>query len=86
MNPPYSQSDEGLHELSFVNQMLNLLTKGGTGVAIVPVACVTAPHPMKEELLKHHTLKAVMSMPNELFYPVGVVTLAFHPSPKIYSN
>lgn len=74
MNPPYSQSDEGLHELSFVNQMLNLLIKGGVGVAIVPVACVTAPHPMKEELLKHHTLKAVMSMPNELFYPVGVVT------------
>lgn len=29
---------------------------------------------MREEPLKHHTLEAVMSMPDELFYPVGVIT------------
>lgn len=74
INPPYSQSDEDLHELMFVKQMLNLLTKGGTGIAIVPISCATSPHPLKEELLKHHTLEAVMSMPTELFYPVGTVT------------
>jgi type I restriction enzyme M protein len=74
INPPYSQSDEDLHELVFVRDMLNCLVKGGTGIAIVPITCATSPHPIREEILKHHTLEAVMSMPGELFYPVGTVT------------
>jgi 16S rRNA G966 N2-methylase RsmD len=74
INPPYSQSDEDLHELMFVKQMLDLLEKGGIGIAIIPMSCAISPHPLKEELLKHHTLDAVMSMPDELFYPVGTVT------------
>jgi N-6 DNA Methylase len=73
LNPPYSQSDEDLHELVFVKQMLDFLVKNGTGVAIVPMSCAIAPHPRREELLKNHTLDAVMSMPTELFYPVGTV-------------
>jgi type I restriction enzyme M protein len=74
LNPPYSQSDEDLHELVFVKHMLDCLVKGGTGIAIIPVSCAISPHPKREELLKHHTLDAVMSMPTDLFYPVGVVT------------
>jgi len=74
LNPPYSQGDEGLQELEFVKHMLNCLKKGGTGVAIVPMSCAIVPHSLREELLKHHTLEAVMSMPDDLFYPVGVVT------------
>ena len=76
LNPPYAQSksDAELHELYFVKHMLDALTVGGTGIAIIPVSCVISPHKAKEELLKHHTLKAVMSMPSELFYPVGTVT------------
>jgi type I restriction-modification system DNA methylase subunit len=31
-------------------------------------------NPMRERLLKNHRLEAVMSMPDDLFYPVGVVT------------
>lgn len=73
LNPPYSQGDEDLHELVFVNHMLNCLKEGGTGIAIVPISCAISPHPMREELLNHHTLDAVMSMPTELFYPVGTV-------------
>ena len=73
INPPYSQTDEALHELVFIRDMLNCLTKGGVGIAIVPVSKATAPHPIKEELLKHHTLDAVMSMPDLLFYPVGTI-------------
>lgn len=74
LNPPFSQGDEDLHELVFIKQMLDCLKKGGTGVAIVPMSCAITPHPMREEILKHHTLDAVMSMPDDLFYPVGVVT------------
>lgn len=74
LNPPFSQGDEDLHELVFIKQMLNCLNKGGTGIAIVPMSCAITPHPLREEILKHHTLDAVMSMPDDLFYPVGVVT------------
>ncbi|MCI5157402.1 MAG: SAM-dependent DNA methyltransferase [Candidatus Electrothrix sp. AUS1_2] len=74
LNPPYAQSDENLHELVFVKHMLDCLQEGATGVAIIPMSCAVSPHPLREEILKHHTLDAVMSMPDDLFYPVGVVT------------
>jgi hypothetical protein len=76
LNPPYSQGDEDLHELVFVKQMLDCLKKGGVGVAIVPISCAISPHPVREELMNSHTLEAVMSLPGELFYPVGTVTCA----------
>lgn len=74
VNPPYAKSKEDLHELRFVEQMLDSLEKGGTGIAIVPVSCATASSTHKKNLLKKHTLEAVMSMPPEVFYPVGVIT------------
>jgi type I restriction enzyme M protein len=74
VNPPYAKSKEDLHELRFVEQMLDSLEKGGTGIAIVPVSCATSPSIHKSNLLKKHTLEAVMSMPAEVFYPVGVIT------------
>ncbi|MEN8626384.1 HsdM family class I SAM-dependent methyltransferase [Psychrobacter proteolyticus] len=76
LNPPYAQSksDAELHELYFVKEMLDMLEEGGIGVAIIPVSCVITPNKAKAEVLKFHTLKAVMSMPSELFYPVATVT------------
>ena len=71
LNPPYSQKDEDLHESYFIRHILECLKAGGTGIAIVPMSCAVGPHPMKAELLKQHTLEAVMSLPDELFYPVG---------------
>lgn len=73
INPPYSQGDD-LSELNFVKHMLNCLDKGGIGIAIVPMSCAIGKDSSKEELMKYHTLEAVMSMPDELFYPVGTVT------------
>lgn len=74
VNPPYSQSDSDLHELKFVKHMLDCLKPGGTGIAIVPMSCALSANSLRAELLKYHTLEAVMSMPDELFYPVGVIT------------
>lgn len=76
LNPPYAQSksDAELHELYFVKQMLDCLEAGSMGIAIVPMSCAISPNPVRDELMKHHTLDAVMSMPQELFYPVGTVT------------
>ncbi|GAA3065702.1 hypothetical protein GCM10017562_34590 [Streptomyces roseofulvus] len=74
INPPYAKSKSDLSELRFVENMLDMLDKGGTGVAIVPVSCATASSAEKTNIMAKHTLEAVMSMPPELFYPVGVVT------------
>lgn len=74
VNPPYSQGDSDLHELRFIKHMLDCLVPGAVGIAIVPMWCAISPHPVRRELLKEHTLEAVMSMPDELFYPVGVIT------------
>lgn len=83
LNPPFSQGDADLAELYFVKHMLDCLKKGGTGVAIVPISCAISPHSARIELLKAHTLEAVMSMPNELFSPVGTVTCAMVFTAKI---
>lgn len=74
INPPYAKSKEDLSELRFVEHMLDALEKGGTGIAIVPVSCATATSAEKRSIMEKHTLDAVMSMPPEVFYPVGVVT------------
>jgi hypothetical protein len=74
LNPPYSQADEDLHELYFVGQMLECLRKDGIGIAVVPMNCAISPHKARSELLKFHTLEAVMSLPDLLFSPVGVIT------------
>ena len=52
---------------------MDCLTKGGIGIGLAPMSCAIAPHPTRAEILKYHTLEAVMSMPAELFYPVGTV-------------
>lgn len=67
INPPYSQNTQGLEELEFVHHMLNLLEPASVGIAIIPLSCVIGSHPLKEKLLRHHRLDAVMSMPRNLF-------------------
>lgn len=74
INPPYAKTKEDLHELKFVEQMLDCLQPNATGIAIVPISCATSDNEHKRNLLKKHTLEAVMSMPPELFYPVSTVT------------
>lgn len=78
INPPYSQKGENMSELHFIDHMLDLLEPNGIGVAIVPMSCAidTKKEVLKvrEQILSKHTLKAVMSMPDEVFHGVGTVT------------
>lgn len=75
INPPYSQKGEDVSEWHFIIQMLDLLKTKGTGIAIVPMAlAIDTKNTIREKLFKNHRLEAVMSMPDDLFYPVGVVT------------
>lgn len=71
INPPYSQKD--VMELEFVEHLLDILTIGGTGVVVVPMSCAigTKFKDVRERLMKKHTLQAVFSMPDDIFYPTG---------------
>lgn len=71
INPPYSQKD--VVELEFVEHLLNILSVGGIGVVVVPMSCAigTKYKDVRERLMKKNTLKAVFSMPDDIFYPTG---------------
>lgn len=78
INPPYSQKWEWQSEMEFVEHMLDTLEKNWTWIAIVPMSCALTSNKQNNEvktrILQKHTLEAVFSMPQELFYPVWVVT------------
>lgn len=80
LNPPYKASKNDIEELKFVLNNLQCLEKGSLCIAIVPMSCAIADYKNKEvyglkkELLKHHTLEAVFSMPDELFSNSNVNT------------
>jgi type I restriction-modification system DNA methylase subunit len=53
--------------------LLDVIAVGGTGVVIVPMSCAigTKFKDVRERLFKKHTLKAVFSMPDDVFYPTS---------------
>ncbi len=73
INPPYSQK---IPEIKFIKRMLDLLENKGIGIAIVPLSTAigTKHKSERKEIMENHKLMAVMTMPNELFYPVGAPT------------
>ena len=77
INPPYNLT-AGLTELEFIENLLNTLDIGGKAVAIVPMSvaidCKKTKLKLRERLLENHTLDAVVSMPDELFYPTSTNT------------
>ncbi|MCP9770463.1 methyltransferase [Lacihabitans sp. LS3-19] len=80
LNPPYKTKKTDTEELEFVLNNLEALQPSGTCIAIVPMQCVIATSglrlSLKQKLLDRHTLEAVFSMPDELFFnsDVGVIT------------
>ncbi len=94
LNPPYKSDKTDIEELEFVRNNLECLEEGGTCVAIVPMSAALRVNgkikELKEEILSQHTLEAVLSMPNELFFnsKTSVVTCimvftAHKPHPSI---
>jgi type I restriction-modification system DNA methylase subunit len=81
LNPPYkANKKKDTEELEFVLNNLECLVEGGKCASIVPMQCALSVNgkilELKKKLLTHHTLEAVMSMPDELFFNsnVGVVS------------
>ena len=77
LNPPY-QDRNADKQLEFIENALECITKNGTCVAICQMSTVVGSNKsiieVKKRLLEKHTLKAVFSMPDDLFHPIGVVT------------
>lgn len=73
---PYDvKIQKGQDELDFIASMLHYLKKGGIGIAIVPMSCAgNSGAKIRKEMLKHHTLLACMTMPNQLFFDSHVGT------------
>jgi type I restriction-modification system DNA methylase subunit len=81
LNPPYkADKKKDIEELEFILNNLECLEQGGKCVAIVPMATALAQKgkvlQLKKKLLQKHTLEAVFSMPDELFFnsKVGVIS------------
>lgn len=74
LNPPYSQKDHA--ELEFLEQELSLLCQGGEVAVVCPMSCAigTKFKDVRERLMQKHTLKAVFSMPDDIFYGQGAGT------------
>ncbi|MDB0440323.1 SAM-dependent methyltransferase [Clostridioides difficile] len=75
-NSPYAQKGEGLSELDFFKSLTDCIVVNGKAMSILPLSCVISPefNTLKEKLLENNTLEAVLSMPDDLFYPVGTIT------------
>ncbi|MDQ7069069.1 MAG: restriction endonuclease subunit S [Sulfurimonas sp.] len=86
-----------MEELEFILNNLEQLEKGSLCIAIIPMRCALYDSgegvELKEKLLNNHTLEAVLSMPDELFYNSNVgtntcimVTKAKEKHPKNYKT
>lgn len=71
MNPPYSQKKSDESEYHFIENMLDMLEEGGSGIVIVPIgkACSLDKSDViyKRNILKKHTLLSVMKLNIQLF-------------------
>jgi type I restriction-modification system DNA methylase subunit len=81
LNPPYkSDKKNDMDEYEFILNNLDCLEQGGKCVAIIPMQSAMAQtgkvYEYKKKALEQHTLEAVFSMPDELFFnsKVGVVS------------
>ena len=77
LNPPYDQGTDV--QLEFIEKALEAVSpQNGRVAAIVQMSCGlkddAATLGVRKRLLEKHTLKAVISMPDDLFHPVGVIT------------
>lgn len=77
LNPPYDQGTDV--QLEFIEKALEAVApQNGCVAAIVQMSCSlkddAGTTAVRQRLLEKHSLKAVISMPDDLFYPVGVIT------------
>lgn len=79
MNPPFALEKQDEAEYEFVQHALEQVEDGGLVFAILPApVLVKSGAPLtwrRDRLLPEHTLRAVISFPEDLFYPVSIDTV-----------
>ncbi len=76
MNPPFALKETDARESRFVDAGLKSMADGGKLFAVLPLSVMSEANPWRREsLLAHHTLLAVLSLPEEMFYPVANQTV-----------
>jgi type I restriction enzyme M protein len=76
MNPPFALQDSVEKEYRFVSRALELMADGGILFSLLPLDAMFGAGEEKvwrqDELLKKHTLLAVVTLPDKLFYPAAL--------------
>lgn len=80
MNPPFALKKQDEAEYEFVQHALEEMEDGGLLFAILPApVMVKGAGPLawrRDRLLPENTVRAVVSLPEDLFYPVSIDTVA----------
>lgn len=79
MNPPFALKKQDEKEYKFIDLALGKMEMGGLLFAVIPSPIMFREKNFKEwriDMLGKHTLRAVIKLPDDLFYPVGVHTSA----------
>jgi hypothetical protein len=78
MNPPFALKRNDEKEYKFVDHALKQMESGGLLFSVLPYSALVKPSAYKrwrEDLLRGNSLLAVITFPQDLFYPVGVHTV-----------
>lgn len=77
MNPPFALKKSDERESSFINFALAQIEDGGMLFVIVPISVMieSAGKTWRNQLLQKNSLLSVITLPEELFYPIGVHTV-----------
>lgn len=77
MNPPFALKKEDEKEYKFIDLALSKMAKGGLLFVIIPSPVMFREKMFRDwrtNMLRNHSLRAVIKLPEDLFYPVGVHT------------
>ena len=78
MNPPFAKKDDKDKEYKFIEHALNQMQNDGLLFSVLPSSAMVKQGSYlkwrRDILLPDNTLLAVITFPNDLFYPVGVET------------
>lgn len=78
MNPPFALKKGDEKEYKFIDQALSQMQDGGVLFTVLPMSVLVelgTRNWRKDILLKQNTLLSVVTFPEDLFYPVGVITV-----------
>ena len=79
MNPPFTLKRSDEKQFKFVDQALRQVQHGGVLFSILQYSAMVRPSVYlgwrKHSLLPNNTLLAVVTFPEDLFYPIGVTTV-----------